>query len=225
MHGSTVEDFKEGSDHFDSLDDISEYTNLMMTTPNPGERRHFDALNTLKTFQILIRRSSQNLSFGHASKVEHLKHEKDNLVSINDNSKNTNLIMTILNLGERRHFYTPHALRKAQILISGSFEILGLSHESIVENFKQKSDNFDSINDISKNTNLMMTIPNLGEGRHFYTLYTLKKVQILISGSFEILGLSHESIVEHFKQESDNFDSINDISKNTSLMMTIPNLG
>ena len=141
--------------------------------------------------QILISGSFENLSLGHASIVEHLKHEKDNLVSINDISKNTNLVMPIPNLGERRHLYTRYTLKKAKILISGSFEILSFSHESIVENFKKESDNFDSIHDISNNTNLKMTIPNLGERRHFCTVYTLKKVQILILESFQKLSFSN----------------------------------
>ena len=72
------------------------------------------------------------------------------------------------------------------------------------------------MNDISKNTNFMMTIPNQGERGHFYTLYTFKNVQILISESFEIMSFSDESMVWHFKQECDNFDSIKDISNNTN---------
>ena len=71
----------------------------------------------------------------------------------------------------------------------------------------------------------MMAIPNFVERRHFDALHTLTKVQILISGSFENLSFSHESKVEHFEQESDNFGSNKDISTYTNLMMTIPILG
>ena len=197
----------------------------MMTIPNLSERRHFDTLNTLKTVQILLSRSFEKLSFMHGSTVEHFKVESCNFDSINDIFKGTNSMTTIPNLGERRHFDTLYTLKKVQILISGSFEFLSFSHESILEHFEQERDDFDSIDHISKYTNLMMMIPNLGKRRHFDTLYTLKKVQILILGSFEILCFSHESILEHFEQESDGFDSIDDISKYTNLMMMISNLG
>ena len=94
-------------------------------------------------------------------------------------------MMTIANVGERGNFYTLYTLKKVLIFISESFEILSFSHECIVEHFKQESDNFDSIDDISKYTGSMMTIPDLGERQHFDTLNTLKTVQILISGSLK----------------------------------------
>ena len=43
----------------------------------------------------------------------------------------------------------------------------------LVEHFKQERDNFGWTNDISKCSNLMMTIPNVGERRHFDTRHTL----------------------------------------------------
>ena len=58
--------------------------------------------------------------FSQASIVHHLKHEKANLVPVNDISQNTNSMMTIPILGERRHFDTLYTLQKVQILISGS---------------------------------------------------------------------------------------------------------
>ena len=195
MYGSTVEHFKEESGNFDSINDIFKGTNSMMMIPNLGERRHFDTLYTLKKVQILISGSFDKLSFRHASIVENLKQKKHNLVSMNDISKNTNLTVTIPNLGERRHFETLYTLKKVQLLVLGRFEKLCLSHVSIVEHLKHKKDNVVSMYDISKNTNLMMTIPNLDERRHFDTLYTLKKVQLLVSESFEKLSLSHASKV------------------------------
>ena len=107
----------------------------------------------------------------------------------------------------------------------GSFKKLSFSHESLVELFKQEIDHFDTINDILKYTNLMTTISNLGERRDFDPHYTPKKVQIMILGSFQMLSSSHGSLVEHFKQERDHIDSINDIFKYTNLTMTFPNLG
>jgi len=88
-------------------------------------------------------------------------------------------------LGERRHFDTLNTHKKFQILISGCFRKLSFSHGSIVEHFKLEIDNFVTIKDISKNTNLLMKIPMLGERWHFDTLNTHKKIQILISGGFE----------------------------------------
>ena len=167
----------------------------MMTIPNLSERRHFDTLNTLKTVQILLSRSFEKLSFMHGSTVEHFKVESCNFDSINDIFKGTNSMTTISNLGERRHFDTLYTLKKVQILISGSFDKLSFRHASIVENLKHKKHNLASMNDISKNTNLTVTIPNLGERRHFETIYTLKKVQLSVFGSFEKLCLSHASIV------------------------------
>ena len=40
--------------HFVTIKDISKYSNLIMTIPSLGERRHFDALNTNKKVQIPI---------------------------------------------------------------------------------------------------------------------------------------------------------------------------
>ena len=132
--------------------------------------------------------------------------------------------MKIPNLCERRHFDTLYIVKKVQILISKCFQKLCFNRWSIVEHFKQERDNFDSINHIFKHSNLMMAIPNFVETRHF-DAHTLKKMQILISGSFENLSFSHESKVEHFEQDSDHFDSNKDISMYTNLMMMIPILG
>ena len=55
--------------------------------------------------------------------------------------------------------------------------------------------------DISKYTNLLMTIPSLWEKRYFDPLNTIKKVDIPISWSLGNFCFTHESIVEPFKQE------------------------
>ena len=88
--------------------------------------------------------------------------------------------MTIPTLGERRHFDIRNTHKKIQILNSGCFRNLNFSHGSIVEHFNLDIDNSVTIKDISKNTNLLKTIPTLGERRHFDTINTHKKVQILI---------------------------------------------
>ena len=90
---------------------------------------------------------------------------------------------------------------------------MSFTHASTVQHFKQKGDNFFTINVISKCANLLMMIPCLGERRHFQTLNTLSKVRILISECFGNLSFSLGSIVEHFKQESVNFVTINVVSK------------
>jgi len=72
---------------------------------------------------------------------------------------------------------------------------------------------------------LLLTIQNVGERRHFDTLDTLEKIKILISESLGNLSFSHGGIVEEFKEERDNFVTINDISNFTNSIMTIPNLG
>ena len=95
---------------------------------------------------------------------------------------------------------------------------MSFAHASTVQHFKQKRDNFVTINVISKCANLLMTIPSLGERRHFQTLNTLSKVRILILECFGNLSFSLGSIVEHFKQESDNFVTINVISKCANLL-------
>ena len=100
-----------------------------------------------------------------------------------------------------------------------------MSFRSIVQHSKQERDNFVTINVISKCANLLMMIPYLGERRHFHTLNTLTKVQILISKCFGNLTFSHGSIVVHFKQESVNFVTINDITNHTNLILSIPSLG
>ena len=74
-------------------------------------------------------------------------------------------------------------------------------------------------------SNLLLIIPNLGEIRHFDTLNTQKKFLILISGCFRNLSFSHGGIVEEFKEERDNFVTINEILKFINLIMTIPSLG
>jgi len=69
-----------------------------------------------------------------------------------------------------------------------------------------------------------MTIPYLGERRHFNTLNTLKKVEILISTCVGKFSFTHVSIIEHFKHERDNFVIINDFSKCTNFILMIPYL-
>jgi len=88
---------------------------------------------------------------------------------------------------------------------------MSFSHGSIVEHFKLEIENFVTIKDISKNTNLLITIPALGERRHFDTLNTQNQIQILISGCFRNLCCSHGSKVEHLNQERDIFVTIKDI--------------
>ena len=70
-----------------------------------------------------------------------------------------------------------------------------------------------------------MTISNLCEVQHFDALNTLTNIQVRISGCFENLSSSHGFIVEHFNQGRHNFVTINDISKWTTLLWMIPNLG
>ena len=74
-------------------------------------------------------------------------------------------------------------------------------------------------------SNLLLTIPNLGERRHFDTLDTLEKIKILISKSLGNLSFSHRGIVEEFNEERDKFVTINDISNFTNSIITVPNLG
>ena len=159
------------------------------------------------------------MSFSHGSIVQHFKQERDNFVTIDVISRSANLLKTIPCLGEIQHFLTLNTLSKVPILTSECFGNLSFSHGSIVEHFKQESDNFVTINVISKCANLLITIPCLGERRHFHTLNTLTKVRILISKYFGNLNFSNGSIVEHFRQESDNFVTINDIPNYTNLLL------
>jgi len=71
--------------------------------------------------------------------------------------------MTALNLGKRGHFDSQNTLKKVQILILKTFGNLSLCHASMVEHLKQEKDTFVTINDISKYTNLLVTIQILGE--------------------------------------------------------------
>ena len=162
------------------------------------------------------------MSFNHGTIVEHFKLEIENFVAIKDISKNTNLLIIIPTLIERWHCDKINTHKKVQILILGYFRNLSSSHGSIVEHLKQEIDNFVTIKDISKNSNLLMTIPTIGETQHLDTLKTQKKFQILILGCFQNLRFSHGSIVEHFKLEIDNFVTIKDISKNTNFLIIIP---
>jgi len=72
-----------------------------MMTPTLAERWHFDTLNTHKKIQILILGCFWTLSFSYGSIVEHLKQEIDNIVTIKDISKITNLLITIPTIAER----------------------------------------------------------------------------------------------------------------------------
>jgi len=98
-----------------------------------------------------------------------------------------------------------------RILILRYFRNFRCSLGSIVKHFNQERGNFVTIKDISKNTNLLITIPTLFERRHFDKINAHKKVQILISGYFRNLSSSQGSIVEHFKQKLENFLTIKDI--------------
>ena len=83
--------------------------------------------------------------------------------------------MTIPTLGERRHFDMLNTHKNVQILISSCFRNLSCSLGSIVEHFNQEKDNFVTIKDISKNTNLLITIPTLFQGQHFYKRIHIRK--------------------------------------------------
>ena len=76
--------------------------------------------------------------------------------------------------------YTLHTLEKIKILISKSLGNLSFTHRGIAEEFIEERDNFVTINDISKFTNSIMTIPNLWESGHFEILNNVKKLQIFI---------------------------------------------
>ena len=69
-----------------------------------------------------------------------------------------------------------------------------------------------------------MTIPSLGEGRHFDALNTIKKLEIPILWSFGNFSFTHGSIVEHFKQESVTLLQ-SKISRNMYVLMMIPRVG
>ena len=157
--------------------------------------------------------------------VEHFKQERDNFVTINDIFRYNNFHMMFINIGERRHFHTLNRLKKVQILISKYFEKSSISHVSIVVHYNKEKNNFATMNDIPKYSNFLTTAPNLGKRRHFDSLNILKKVQILILKCFGNLSFCHASMVEHLKQEKDNFVTVNDISKYTNLLMTIQILG
>jgi len=133
--------------------------------------------------------------------------------------------MKIPILGERWLFDTRNTLKKVKIHISERFWNLSFSQGCLAEHFKQERDDFVTINDILKYTNELMKIPILGERRLFETLNTLKKVKILISGRFWNFSFSHGCLVEHFKQERDDFVTINDTSKYTDWLMHITILG
>ena len=86
--------------------------------------------------------------------------------------------------------YNKYTLKSPNFDFGMFWKLESFSHGSIVEHFKQDSDNFVTINVISKCANLLITIPCLGE-RHFHTLNTLTKVRILISKCFGNLTFSH----------------------------------
>jgi len=165
------------------------------------------------------------MNFSLGSIVQHFKKERDNFVTINVISKCANLLITFRCLGERWQVHTLNTLTNVRILISKCFENLNFSHWTIVGHFRQESDNFVTINGIPNYTNLLLQIPSLGERWHFDVLNTLKKVQILISNAFWNMSFTHASIVQHFKQERDNFVTINVISSCANLLKAIPCLG
>ena len=90
---------------------------------------------------------------------------------------------------------------------------LSFSHGFIVEHFNQGRDNLVTMNDISEWTTLLLMIPNIGERRNFDTRNTFKKFQVLKSGYLGKLSFVHGSIVELYKLEKGNLDTIKDISK------------
>ena len=88
---------------------------------------------------------------------------------------------------------------------------MSLSHVSLGEPFKEGRENFITINDISRHTNLRVMITTLYFKRQFDTINRGKIVQNQISGCFEIFSFSNGSRTKHFKQVRDNFATNNDI--------------
>jgi len=70
--------------------------------------------------------------------IKHFKQEKQNFVTINYILRYNNFLITIINLGERRHFHTLNRLNKIQILILKGFGNLSFNLASIVEHLKQE---------------------------------------------------------------------------------------
>jgi len=123
--------------HFVTKNDISKYTNLLMTIPSLGERWHFDELNTIEKVQIPISWSFGNFSFSHWSILEHFKQEWVTLLQ----SKISWIILICLwwfQVRWRRHFSALNTIKKVYILILWSFWNFSFSHWSIVEHFKQE---------------------------------------------------------------------------------------
>ena len=135
-HGSIVEHLKQESDNFVTIDDLTNHTNLILSIPSLGERRHFDALNTIRNFIFLRSKGFWNMTFSHGSIVQHFKQERDNFVTIIVISRCANLLKTIPCLGEIRHFHTLNTLSKVRILISECFGNLSFSLGSIVEHYR-----------------------------------------------------------------------------------------
>jgi len=98
--------------------------------------------------------------------------------------KNTNLLYTIPNEGERGYFDILNQHLKVRIQILECFKNLSFSHRSIVEHVQKLRDDCVKINDISKNSNFLLIIPNEGERGHFEIINQHLKVQIWIWGSF-----------------------------------------
>jgi len=88
------------------------------------------------------------LSFSYGFLVEQFKQGIDNLVTMNDISKWTTMLLMIPNLSERRHFDTQNTFKDVQILIPRSFGKLSFIHGSTVEHWKQERGTFDAIKDI-----------------------------------------------------------------------------
>ena len=141
--------------------------------------------------QVWISGCFENLSFRHGFIGQNFNQESDNFVIINNISKWTTLLWMFPNLRIRRHFDTRNTFKIFRMLNSGCLKKLSFVHGTIVELYKLARGNLDTIKDISKQNNLLLTISNLCERRHFDTLNTLKNVQIRIWGFFKNLNGSH----------------------------------
>ena len=109
--------------------------------------------------------------------------------------------MTIPSLGKRWHFDTLNTFMKSlnsDSVMSWKLQFYPWVHSWTLQ---RRKSHFVTIKDISKYTNLLMTIPSPVERRHFDALNAIKKVKIPISWSFGNFNFTHGSIVEHFKQE------------------------
>ena len=176
--------------HFVTIKDISKYTILIMTIPILGERRHFDALNANNKVQIPISWSFGNFSFSHGSKLD--TSNKNESLCYNqgyleiykfdyDDSKS---------MWNTTFWWTKYKQESpnSDFVKFWKLQFLPWVHSWTLLRIMS---HFVTIKDISKYTNLIMTIPSLGERRHFDALNTNKKVKIPISWNFGNFSFGH----------------------------------